>query len=67
MAKPVKYRVVLSVLTQNEWVLVRQAGSHQTWKDGNGTNFTIFTRDGDVQPAQIAELKRRLHRVPETW
>jgi predicted RNA binding protein YcfA (HicA-like mRNA interferase family) len=67
MAKPVKYRVVRSLLNDNEWTLLRQVGSHQTWQDPEGSSFTIFTRDGDVQPAQIAELKRRLKRSPSTW
>lgn len=59
MAK--KYREVRAILKRNGWVMVRQRGSHQIWRNIEGRQVTVpGAGDGgsDVPVGTLATIRR---------
>lgn len=58
MAK--KFREVRRALRAESWSKVRQAGSHETWENADGTKaVTVAGKDSDTVPAGTLAAIRR--------
>jgi predicted RNA binding protein YcfA (HicA-like mRNA interferase family) len=61
-----KYREVRRALRAEGWVMVRQAGSHETWKSGDGTRVvTVAGKDSDTVPVGTLAAIRRATAIDE--
>jgi predicted RNA binding protein YcfA (HicA-like mRNA interferase family) len=54
-----KYREVRRRLRQEGWVMVRQSGSHESWRSRDGRLVTVAGKDSDTVPAGTLSAMRR--------